>query len=83
MHIADRGLGHLGANAIVGGGISHVVGAGLTYQLTDERSVDVNANFFHVGEAPVDTGNGEPGFGRVVGENKDPYAFMFELTYHL
>ena len=31
MHIADRGLGHLGANAIVGGGISHVVGAGLTY----------------------------------------------------
>ncbi|MAT91463.1 MAG: hypothetical protein CME59_02570 [Halioglobus sp.] len=59
------------------------VGAGLTYQLTDERSVDVNANFFHVGEAPVDTGNGEPGFGRVVGENKDPYAFMFELTYHL
>ncbi|MBP06087.1 MAG: hypothetical protein CL728_04985 [Chloroflexi bacterium] len=33
MHIADMGLGHLGANAIVGGGISHVVGAGLTYQM--------------------------------------------------
>ena len=33
MHIADMGLGHLGANAIVGGGISHVVGAGLTYRL--------------------------------------------------
>lgn len=32
MHIADRALGHLGANAIVGGGISHVVGAGLTYR---------------------------------------------------
>ncbi len=30
MHIADRALGHLGANAIVGGGIPHVVGAGLT-----------------------------------------------------
>ncbi len=29
MHIADRALGHLGANAIVGGGISHVVGAGI------------------------------------------------------
>ena len=29
MHIADRSLGHLGANAIVGGGIPHVVGAGL------------------------------------------------------
>ena len=33
MHIADRGLGHLGANAIVGGGISHVVGAGLPDQM--------------------------------------------------
>lgn len=32
MHIADRTLGHLGANAIVGGGIPHVVGAGLTYR---------------------------------------------------
>jgi len=30
MHIADRALGHLGANAIVGGGIPHVVGAGLS-----------------------------------------------------
>ena len=32
MHIADNDLGHLGANAIVGGGISHVVGAGLSYK---------------------------------------------------
>ncbi len=32
MHIADRELGHLGANAIVGGGIPHVVGAGLSYR---------------------------------------------------
>ena len=30
MHIADMGLGHLGANAIVGGGIPAVVGAGLS-----------------------------------------------------
>lgn len=29
MHIADMGLGHLGANAIVGGGIPAVIGAGL------------------------------------------------------
>ena len=29
MHIADMGLGHLGANAIVGGGIPAIVGAGL------------------------------------------------------
>ncbi len=32
MHIADRALGHLGANAIVGGGIPHVVGAGISYR---------------------------------------------------
>lgn len=32
MHIADMALGHLGANAIVGGGIPHVVGAGLSYK---------------------------------------------------
>ncbi|WP_099827888.1 thiamine pyrophosphate-dependent dehydrogenase E1 component subunit alpha [Oceaniglobus indicus] len=32
MHIASHALGHLGANAIVGGGIPHVVGAGLTYR---------------------------------------------------
>jgi len=32
MHIADRALGHLGANAIVGGGIPHIVGAGITYR---------------------------------------------------
>ncbi len=30
MHIADMQLGHLGANAIVGGGIPAVVGAGLS-----------------------------------------------------
>ncbi len=30
MHIADMDLGHLGANAIVGGGIPAVVGAGLS-----------------------------------------------------
>jgi pyruvate dehydrogenase E1 component alpha subunit len=30
MHIADMSLGHLGANAIVGGGIPAVVGAGLS-----------------------------------------------------
>lgn len=29
MHIADMGLGHLGANAIVGGGIPAIIGAGL------------------------------------------------------
>lgn len=32
MHIADTAVGHLGANAIVGGGIPHVVGAGLSYK---------------------------------------------------
>jgi acetoin:2,6-dichlorophenolindophenol oxidoreductase subunit alpha len=41
MHIADMALGHLGANAIVGGGISHVVGAGLSYKLLKKDAVSV------------------------------------------
>ncbi len=41
MHIADMTLGHLGANAIVGGGISHVVGAGLSYKLLKKDGVAV------------------------------------------
>ena len=41
MHIADMGLGHLGANAIVGGGIPHVVGAGLSYRNRGLRNVSV------------------------------------------
>ncbi|MGY6549127.1 MAG: thiamine pyrophosphate-dependent dehydrogenase E1 component subunit alpha [Roseinatronobacter sp.] len=41
MHIADRALGHLGANAIVGGGIPHVVGAGLQYRNTGADQVSV------------------------------------------
>jgi pyruvate dehydrogenase E1 component alpha subunit len=44
MHIADRTLGHLGANAIVGGGIPHVVGAGLTYR--NRKSGQVSVAFF-------------------------------------
>ena len=41
MHIADMGLGHLGANAIVGGGIPAVVGAGLSSKLLDQGRVSV------------------------------------------
>ena len=41
MHIADMALGHLGANAIVGGGISHVVGAGLAYRNLGKDAVSV------------------------------------------
>lgn len=41
MHIADMTLGHLGANAIVGGGISHVVGAGLSYKRLKKDAVSV------------------------------------------
>jgi len=44
MHIADRALGHLGANAIVGGGIPHVVGAGLTYR--NRGSGQISVAFF-------------------------------------
>lgn len=41
MHIADMALGHLGANAIVGGGIPHVVGAGLSYKRQGRAAVSV------------------------------------------
>ena len=41
MHIADMGLGHLGANAIVGGGIPTVVGAGLSYKLLKKPNVSI------------------------------------------
>ena len=58
------------------------LGVGLNYQLTPERSLDLNANYLNVGKASVDTGNKGSGFGRVVGENDDPYAIMLELTYH-
>jgi acetoin:2,6-dichlorophenolindophenol oxidoreductase subunit alpha len=41
MHIADMSLGHLGANAIVGGGIPAVVGAGLSSKVLNQGSVSV------------------------------------------
>ena len=41
MHIADMALGHLGANAIVGGGIPLVVGAGLSYKRLKRNAVSV------------------------------------------
>ena len=41
MHIADATLGHLGANAIVGGGIPAVVGAGLSYKCLRKNNVSV------------------------------------------
>lgn len=41
MHIADMGLGHLGANAIVGGGIPAVVGAGLASRRAGQGAVSV------------------------------------------
>lgn len=44
MHIADMGLGHLGANAIVGGGIPAVVGAGLSAR--HQKSGAISVAFF-------------------------------------
>lgn len=41
MHIADMSLGHLGANAIVGGGIPAVVGAALSYKTLGKKNVSV------------------------------------------
>ena len=55
------------------------VGVGVSYDLSAEHRLDVNATVISVGDAPVDTG-GE--IGRVAGENDDPYAVMVELAYH-
>ncbi len=44
MHIADMALGHLGANAIVGGGIPSVVGAGLAAKM--QKTGNVSVAFF-------------------------------------
>jgi long-chain fatty acid transport protein len=55
------------------------VGVGLSYALTDERSLDLNATLVNVGDAPVDIEND---LGRISGENDDPWAGMIELTYH-
>ncbi|OQP83510.1 dehydrogenase [Rhizobium rhizosphaerae] len=41
MHIADMALGHLGANAIVGGGIPAVVGAGLSSKYLKQDAVSI------------------------------------------
>lgn len=41
MHIADRSLGHLGANAIVGGGIPAAVGAALSAHVLGRDAVSV------------------------------------------
>jgi len=41
MHIADMKLGHLGANAIVGGGIPTVVGAALSYKYFNKKNVSI------------------------------------------
>ena len=41
MHIADMGLGHLGANAIVGGGIPAVVGAALVAKRRNTGAVSI------------------------------------------
>ncbi|MEM6740634.1 MAG: thiamine pyrophosphate-dependent dehydrogenase E1 component subunit alpha [Pseudomonadota bacterium] len=41
MHIADMRLGHLGANAIVGGGIPAVVGAGLVAKRRGTGAISV------------------------------------------
>nr|WP_153419321.1 thiamine pyrophosphate-dependent dehydrogenase E1 component subunit alpha [Sinorhizobium meliloti] len=41
MHIADMALGHLGANAIVGGGIPAVIGAGLSSRHLKQDSVSI------------------------------------------
>jgi long-chain fatty acid transport protein len=55
------------------------VGAGVSYELSDDRVVDLNFTFLDTGESPVEV---ESVSGRVAGETEDHYAALVELTYH-
>jgi long-chain fatty acid transport protein len=57
------------------------MGAGVSYDLTSGNSVDLNATLINVGDASVDTASALN--QRVVGKNDDPWALMFELSYHM
>jgi len=59
-----------------------VVGAGLTYELMEGRSVDVNANLLILGKGRVDQTSGLLDGRRVAGESTDPYAVTVEMAYH-
>ncbi|WP_068547067.1 OmpP1/FadL family transporter [Thalassotalea crassostreae] len=56
------------------------IGAGMSVKGEDE-GWDFNVNLYDIGSAPIDTGN-NPVRGRVVGDNKNPYALMFDVAYH-
>jgi 2-oxoisovalerate dehydrogenase E1 component len=45
MHIADFGVGHLGANAIVGGGVPIATGAAMTCRIDDQKKGQVVVTF--------------------------------------
>jgi pyruvate dehydrogenase E1 component alpha subunit len=53
MHLYDLERGNLGANAVIGGGLPGVVGAGLAYKLRDEPHVAVA--FFGDGATNIGT----------------------------
>jgi long-chain fatty acid transport protein len=57
------------------------VGVGFTRRFERDRSLDVNLNLLHMGDAPVDTGF-DPVRGRVVGESDKPWAASLEATWH-
>ncbi len=59
-----------------------VVGAGLTYELMEGRSVDINANLLILGKGRVDQTSGLLDGRRVAGESTDPYAVTVEMAYH-
>jgi long-chain fatty acid transport protein len=57
------------------------VGVGISRQLDDSR-LDLNLNVYNLGDAPVDTGTGNPMRGRVVGESSSPYAISIDIAWH-
>ncbi|MBF0385966.1 MAG: thiamine pyrophosphate-dependent dehydrogenase E1 component subunit alpha, partial [Candidatus Omnitrophica bacterium] len=77
MHLIDTSVGHLGSSAIVGGAISHAVGAALAYKLQKKDLVAVT--FF--GDAAVEQGVLYESFNFAKLKNL-PVVFICENNYY-
>jgi len=57
------------------------VGVGVSKKLENSR-LDLNLNVYNLGDAPVDTGPGNPLRGRVAGESSSPFAVAVDIAWH-
>lgn len=56
-------------------------GVGIRKKLR-ESLLDINLNFYHLGDGSVDTDPGNPLRGRIAGESSNPYAVAFDVAWH-